>query len=286
MTITTFPCRAFPSRFFPYRAYPNRARKEAATTSTTFPYRARKEAARARLALCTMFVFALSLIALPVTANAQKPGSANSKRIRPNPNAAPINLFEKHKKDYKATPEPAIIDIPPARYLTLVGKGAPGGESFVKKVGVMYGVAYGVKMTSKYTGRDFTIGILEALWWGNADKHEFVNEPRDTWNWKILIRVPEFITEASVRKAAAGFAKRSPGTTAPDVKLETITEGKCVQVLHVGPYATEPATIAAMKALAKAKGLSLTGKHHEIYLGDPNKTAPEKLKTILRQPVK
>ncbi|MCH7592764.1 MAG: GyrI-like domain-containing protein [Planctomycetes bacterium] len=229
------------------------------------------------------FAAVLLLLALPVVTAAQRQGSSGKTAKS---SAAALNLFELHKKDYVAGREPALIDIPPAKYLTLVGKGAPGGEAFVTKIGVMYRVAYGAKMRSKFAGRDFAVGILEALWWGTTDRHNFVDEPRETWNWKILIRVPDFITEANVRQAFEVSAKRSQGSKAPDVKLETLKEGRCIQVLHVGPYSTEPETIAAMKALAKEKGLTLRGEHHEIYLSDPNTTPPDKLKTILRQPVK
>lgn len=272
------------AKTFPYRTFPYRARKEAAGTGSRDRLflgvrRPKRTDLDSRAILVAAILLAMSL---PATLNAQ-PGTP-SKSAKPG--AAPLNLFELHKKDYAAGREPALIDIPPAKYLTLVGKGAPGGESFVSKIGVMYGVAYGVKMGSKFAGRDFAIGILEALWWGTTDRHNFVDEPRDSWNWKILIRVPDFITEANVRQAVEGFAKRSPGGKAPDVKLETLSEGRCIQVLHVGPYSTEPETIATMKALAKKKGLTLRGEHHEIYLGDPNTTPPDKLKTILRQPVK
>ena len=105
-------------------------------------------------------------------------------------------------------------------------------------------------------------------------------------NWKLMIRVPDFITQETVTDALQSFAKQRPNPDIKKIQLETIKEGRCVQVMHIGPYATENVTIAGMTAFAKAQGLVPNGRHHEIYLSDPNRTLPEKMQTILRQPVK
>ncbi len=196
--------------------------------------------------------------------------------------AGTLDLVAQHKDEYSEPEKPVFIEIGEARYLALAGKGAPEGAEFQEKVGAMYGVAYGLKMKSKFSGRDFVVAPLEGLWWGAHDETSFVATPRETWQWKLLIRVPAFITKKDVLAAASG----AKGGAGKEVQLEVLTEGRCVQVLHTGPYSDEPKTIAAMGSFAKENGMVPNGKHHEIYLTDPNRTAPEKMKTILRQPVK
>ena len=197
-----------------------------------------------------------------------------------------LDLLKKHKEEYAKPKEPTIIKVAKAKYLALEGKGAPGGPEFVNGVGAMYGAAYSIKMKSKQAGRDYKVAPLEALWWGTKDEHNFFDEPRETWNWKLLIRTPDFITDKQLKEAVTAAASRGKDAAVSRVRLETITEGRCVQVLHKGPYADEPATIAAMDAFAKQQSLVRNGHHHEIYLTDPNRTAPEKMRTILRQPVR
>ena len=196
-----------------------------------------------------------------------------------------LDLYKQHKAEYVTPKSPVIIDVGEARYLTVVGQGEPGGPTFVAAVGSLYGMAFTVKMKSKAGGRDYAVAKLEGLWWGAKSKHDFFGEPRSTWNWKLLIRTPEFITEKDVQEAAKAMASKGKGGAA-EVRLETISEGRCVQMLHVGPYSTETETIDQMTAAMKENGLTRNGVHHEIYLSDPNKTAPEKMRTILRLPVK
>lgn len=198
---------------------------------------------------------------------------------------APLNLLETHRDAYAEYEKPTLVDIREAHYLTVAGKGPPGGPEFVKKVGTLYGIAYTLKMKSKFAGRDYSVAPLEGLWWGSKDDHDFFDEPRESWNWKLLIRTPDFVTEAQVREAAEAQAAQRGDKAAKAVGLEKIAEGRSVQMLHVGPYATEVETIAAMTAFMASKGLVQSGYHHEIYLSDPNRTDPEKLRTILRLPV-
>ncbi|MFQ5494603.1 MAG: GyrI-like domain-containing protein [Phycisphaerae bacterium] len=202
------------------------------------------------------------------------------------PEGKALNLFERHKEEYIATDTPAIVTVKPAKYLTVTGKGEPGGEVFRKKTGLLYGVAYGIKMKRQFSGQNYEVCPLEGLWWGTKSKHGLMNEPKTTWNWKLLIRVPEYITDEDLTAAVNQMGGRGGGTDVKEIKLETIREGRCVQMLHVGPYDKEPANIAKMLAFAEKSGLKRNGVHHEIYLSDPNRVAPEKLRTILRQPVK
>ncbi len=197
-----------------------------------------------------------------------------------------LNLFEKHKDEYVATGKPALVDTGPANYLTSTGKGEPGGELFKKRIGAMYSVAYSLKMKNQFSGRNYTVCPLEGLWWGTKSEHSFLDEPKATWNWKLLIRTPDFIKGADVAAAVGQMAKQGRGSDAEKITLETLDEGRCVQMLHIGPYDKEAEHIHAMAAYAKKQGLALNGPHHEIYLSDPNRTPPEQLQTILRQPVK
>lgn len=196
-----------------------------------------------------------------------------------------LDLYKLHKDEYVTPDSPVLVEVGKGQYLSIIGQGAPGGPTFGRKVGVLYGAAFALKMRSRSAGRDYAVAPMEGLWWGSKKGHDFMDEPRETWNWKLLIRVPEFITDKDVSAATGTGAGQGAGAM-QEIKLETLTEGRCVQVLHVGPYDQEDATIAAMMDFAKEKGLTLNGPHHEIYLSDPNRTEPAKLRTILRQPVK
>lgn len=188
------------------------------------------------------------------------------------------------KDEYKATRKPRLMTFKPSTYLSIDGQGEPGGEAFSDRIGALYGMAWTVKMTRKFGGKqDYTVGKLEAQWW--ADTPNFADSPKDQWRWKLMIRTPEFVKKAELKKAVDVLLKRGKSAAVKDVRLETLREGRCVQMLHVGPYEREPETIAIMKAFAEAEGLAFNGRHHEIYLSDPRRVAPEKLKTILRHPV-
>jgi hypothetical protein len=152
-------------------------------------------------------------------------------------------------------------------------------------MGALYGMAFTIKMTRKFAGKgDYAVGKLEAQWW--AENCAFAQAPKEQWCWKILIRTPDFITQADLNDAVAVLLKRGKSPTVREVAVENITEGPCVQMLHVGPYDRECETLELMKAFAQKSGCELHGRHHEIYISDPRRVPPEKLKTILRYPVK
>jgi hypothetical protein len=196
-----------------------------------------------------------------------------------------IDLYKQHKAEYAATRKPVLVKISKGCYLAIEGQGAPGTEIFTASIGALYGVAFTVKMTRKFSGRqDYTVCKLEAQWWCDGDQ-EFITAPRQTWRWKLLIRTPGFINQKEVDDAVGVLRKRGKGKEAERVRLESLFEGKCVQMLHVGAYEREHETVGSMNAFAASQGLSFNGRHHEIYLSDPRRVAPEKLKTILRIPV-
>jgi hypothetical protein len=201
------------------------------------------------------------------------------------PASEKVDLYKDNKKEYAATAKPALVEIGPAIYLSISGRGAPGGDAFSEAVGALYGVAFTVKMTRKFAGkRDYAVSKLEGLW---PDLKCGESMPdKEQWTWQLMIRTPKFITQKDVSQAVETLLKRQKGPEVQRVELQSLTEGLCVQALHVGPYEAEGKTIATMQAFAERQGLRFAGTHHEIYLSDPRRVAASKLKTILRQPVR
>jgi hypothetical protein len=197
-----------------------------------------------------------------------------------------LDLYQLHKTEYATSKKPALVGLKPVTYLAIDGRGAPGGESFTASIGALYAMAFTIKMTRKFAGlQDYTVCKLEAQWWANGDEQNFARLPKEQWHWKLLIRTPEFIKRQDLAKAVAVLLKRGKSPEVKNVKLETINEGPCVQMLHIGPYEKEDETIALMKAFAEKNRFSFHGRHHEIYLSDPRRVPAERLKTILRQPL-
>ena len=201
--------------------------------------------------------------------------------------AEKIDLFRQLKATEYVTPKkPVRITVGEAAYLSINGQGAPGGEEFTKKIGALYGAAYTVKFTRKSGGeQDYVIGKLEAQWWGENGAEDFSNQASETWRWKLMIRTPDFVGRDELEKAVSVLLEKGKEPEVKQVELESITEGDCVQMLHVGPYDKESETMEQMKAYADDVGYEFSGLHHEIYLSDPRRVPPERLRTILRMPV-
>ena len=181
--------------------------------------------------------------------------------------------------------QPALVQVPAFNYLTVDGVGDPNTSSdFQRAVEAVYGLAYTLKFAAKAAGADFTVMPLEGLWWVE-DLAEFSFEARGNWRWTLLLALPDSITAEQVEAAREQVARKKPSPLLGQVRLERWEEGRAAQVMHVGPYATEPETVERLHAFAAEQGYELRGTHHEIYLGDPRRTAPEKLRTILRHPV-
>lgn len=194
-----------------------------------------------------------------------------------------LDLYKQFKDEYATPKRPVLLRIKPAQYLGIKGRGAPGSDSFTSAIGALYGVAFTIKMKRKFAGKqDYAVCKLEGQWFLLGDP---AKTPRDQWKWSLLIRTPDFITEADRKEAVAALLQKGKSHDVEKVKLQTIDEGDCVQMLHVGPYEKEGETVALMQSCAEANGLKLVGPHHEIYLSDPRRVPPERLRTILRVPV-
>lgn len=181
-----------------------------------------------------------------------------------------------------------ILDVPPTQYLMVDGHGDPNTSAeFADAVTALYPVAYKLKFASKKElGRDYVVMPLEGLWWSDTPANFTSARDKSTWDWTLMIMQPEWITAAMVSAAVeAAAAKDAPGRI-HDLRFETLEEGRCVQTLHVGSFDDEAETLAELHdEFIPANGLAMTGKHHEIYFSDFRTIAPEKLRTILRQPV-
>jgi hypothetical protein len=197
-----------------------------------------------------------------------------------------LDLYKTHKNEYAAPRKPVLIETEPASYLAITGQGVPGGALFTASIGALYGAAFTIKMTRKFAGQqDYAVCKLEGQWWSDSGP-DFSKVPQAKWRWKLLIRTPDFIAAEELEKAVAVLLRRGKGEDVKRVALETLAEGTCVQMLHVGPYEKECETIDIMRAFAEKKGLRFHGRHHEIYLSDPRRVPPERLKTILREPTR
>jgi hypothetical protein len=198
-----------------------------------------------------------------------------------------IDVCRLYKDQYVTPRSPVLVTVDEATYLAVDGRGAPGGPEFTDKIGALYGAAFTVKMTRKFAGlQDYTIGKLEAQWWPDGTEGSFAQVPKEQWNWRLMIRTPPIVQQQELAAAVDKLLKKGKSPCVEQVRLGTVVEGQCVQMLHVGPYEQEDRSVAVMKACAEQQGLTLHGRHHEIYLSDPRRIPPERLRTILRIPVR
>ncbi|MFF2886166.1 GyrI-like domain-containing protein [Paenibacillus sp. NPDC057967] len=203
-------------------------------------------------------------------------------------NGEKLDLAKRDKLYYTASLEPRLVHFPELNYVALEGQGDPNGERFRESTEALYTVAYGVKGLCKSEQADFTVAKLEGLWWVDSDAHDPLTVPREEWRWRIMIRMPDFVTAEKVTSARLAAAKKKPVLAGliQSVAYLPIHEGDCVQIMHIGPYSEEPATLKRMDTYMSEHGLTGNGLHHEIYLSDPRRSAPSTRKTILRLPVR
>lgn len=204
-----------------------------------------------------------------------------------------LDLTKTDKIYYKAKTTPEIVFIEKANYISLTGKGDPSGKDFSEKIQALYTTAYVIKFMQKAMNNDFVVPKLEALWSFDNEKYASVSMdeapqkiPRSEWNYRIMIRMPDFVTQEQSEEAIAIAANKKQNALAKTIEFFEMEEGKVIQVLHIGPFETEPQTLKKIQEFSTENNLLQNGLHHEIYLSDFRKTAPEKLKTILREPVK
>lgn len=180
-----------------------------------------------------------------------------------------------------------VLEIPAQKYLMIDGEGDPNTEPpYVDAVSTLYPVAYTLRALGRDRhGRDARVMPLEALWWADDPAAFTSQRDKSRWRWTVMILVPSWLDGQDVADASATVARRGRGPRLADLRHERLDEGLVVQTLHVGPYDDEGPVLAAMHDVIPDRGLRMTGRHHEIYLGDPRRAAPERLRTILRQPV-
>jgi len=181
-----------------------------------------------------------------------------------------------------------VLELPDQRYLMVDGHGDPNtSPAYAAALSAVYPVAYKVKFASKRElGRDYVVPPLEALWWAE-DMASFTSaRDKSAWDWTVMLLLPEWVGAEMVDAAVATVGAKDPPASLGLVRLESLAEGTCVQTLHLGSYDDEAATLAELHdRFIPEHGFRMTGRHHEIYLNDPRRVAPERLRTILRQPV-
>jgi hypothetical protein len=184
-----------------------------------------------------------------------------------------------------------VVDVPPLNFVMIDGAIEPGNSpgaspGFQEAMQALYGAAYTLKFMlkqRKVDPVDYPVMALEGLWWVE-DGHFDIRQPGN-WKYTVMIMQPDVVDQAAFKEAQSQLRKKKPGPGIELLRLERFQERKCVQTMHIGPYSEEPATVARMEAFARENGYTMRGLHHEIYLGNPLRADPAKLKTILRHPV-
>jgi len=201
-----------------------------------------------------------------------------------------LDLKTKWKNLYQpSATEIMTVNVPPLTYLMVDGQGDPNSSPvFTQAIEALYSLSYTLKFSLKKspTPVDFGVMPLESLWWAD-DPGAFHRNDKSTWKWTAMILQPDFIDSRQVEDALQEVRRKKKKLVALGrVRLETLAEGSAAQILYVGPFADEGPTIQRIHDFIHSAGKELSGKHHEIYLSDPRRTAPEKLKTIIRQPMR
>ncbi len=197
------------------------------------------------------------------------------------------------KKEWKHLYQPSkvefqIVEVPVLQFLMVNGHGDPNSASeYSEAVEALYGVAYKMKFISKKNEKDYVVPPLEGLWWADDMDDFTTNRDKSKWYWTMMIMTPDWISDDIYLQALEEVTKKKDLPAFGKVRLENYQEGKSVQILHLGSYDDEgPVLLRLHEEWMPENGYDFNGKHHEIYLSDPRKVDPEKLKTILRQPIK
>lgn len=187
---------------------------------------------------------------------------------------------------YNPPKTPVLVNVPAFPFLQIDGQGDPNTDPAYKAaVSALFSLSYALKFAiKKNDGADYAVMPLEGLWWVE-DLAKLDMNDKSNWFWTMMIRQPPEVTPELCQKFSAEVEKKKGLPAVRQIRLQTFTEGLCAQVMHIGPYSAEMPTVERLHQFVRGQGLELTGRHHEIYLGDPLKAAPEKLRTILRNPV-
>lgn len=203
------------------------------------------------------------------------------------------DLTKLYKSYYKASAQPELVNIEAARFISISGTGDPSGPVFAACIEALYGVAYTIKFAAKAEGNDFTVAKLEGLWDFDESKYKDISMqdaplkiPRSEWNFRLLIRMPEFIKPEHLKYATGVVIEKKKNPQAAQVQWFEMEAHQAVQAMHTGPFDKEPETLEMILFFCQERQLLKAGLHHEIYLSDFRKTSADKLKTILREPVK
>lgn len=199
----------------------------------------------------------------------------------------PIDFKREMRELYAAAREPALVDVPELAFIMIDGHGDPNtAPEYSEAIEALYTIAYTAKFAVKRApeGIDWGVMPLEGLWW-TPDMAQFTTAEKSAWDWTMMIMQPDCVTTEVFEDARAKAAEKKPLDAIGNVRLESLTEGPAAQIMYIGPYATEGPTIELLHAFIAEQGYERSGKHHEIYLSDPRRTAQEKLKTIIRQPL-
>jgi len=199
---------------------------------------------------------------------------------------ASVDLKKVYREHYTAKSSPIVVEVPARPYLMIDGEGDPNtSKEYADAVAALYPIAYGIRKEIKdTTGDAYTVMPLEGLWWVE-DMNQFSVERKDEWSWTMMICQPTVVTPEMGERLIADVTVRKDLQSGDRVRLQELDEGLAAQILHKGPYADEGPTIQLLHDFIGAEGYALRGKHHEIYLTDPRKSAPGNNRTILRQPV-
>ena len=198
-----------------------------------------------------------------------------------------LDLKQELRPVYAAGLTPRFVDVPCLPYLMLDGHGDPNtSPGYAAAVKAIYAVAYALKGALRHcaAGVDLTVMPLEGLWW-SAEKVPYTVGERASWDWTLMIAQPELVTAGLLDDVRECAGRKSSPEGVAGVRLGTLCEGSCAQVMHIGPYADEGSAVSRLRDFIAESGRTPVGRHHEIYLSDPNRTAPQRLKTVIRQPV-
>ncbi len=204
-----------------------------------------------------------------------------------------LDLTKKYRTYFTAKTKPELVLIETAQFISICGKGDPSEKQFADRIEALYSTAYTLKSAHKAKNEDFVVSKLEGLWW--FDEKKFANKtivsasvdvPRSEWEYRLLIRLPDFVTKQDLEKARETVMAKKGIQLVRQLEFFTMTEGRSIQMLHVGPFSTESESLQQIGAFMETNKLTKNGLHHEIYLSDFRKTEPNKLKTILREPVR